>query len=129
MVNKYHIQELHNGHFVLKNGFEIPVSRRNKVKRKGGFCNGQRLTFTPQTSPIMSATLEQMLLACQFQSEMSKRVFDDKLMYYAAQREKFDPFFKTIDKRYGHVVENIRPEYWRLLKGEFIAARIFQKMV
>ncbi len=30
LVNKYHIQELRNGHFVLKSGFEIPVSRRNK---------------------------------------------------------------------------------------------------
>lgn len=75
----------------------------------------------------MPAAFEHMLMACQFQSEMSRRVFDDKLMYYAAQREKFDPFFKTIDKRFGHVVENIRPEYWRLLKGEFIAARMFQE--
>ena len=32
LVNKYHIEALKNDQFVLKNGFEIPISRRKKTE-------------------------------------------------------------------------------------------------
>jgi len=32
LVNRYHIEALKNGHFVLKNGIEIPISRRKKTE-------------------------------------------------------------------------------------------------
>ncbi|WP_067145763.1 LytR/AlgR family response regulator transcription factor [Pseudotamlana agarivorans] len=37
LVNKHHIMELRNDAFILKSGFELPVSRRKKIKAKNWF--------------------------------------------------------------------------------------------
>lgn len=37
LLNTYHIQTLQAGHFVLKNGIEIPISRRKETEAKLGF--------------------------------------------------------------------------------------------
>ncbi|MES2648167.1 MAG: LytTR family DNA-binding domain-containing protein [Bacteroidota bacterium] len=37
LLNTYHIKTLHAGHFVLKNGLEIPISRRKETEAKRGF--------------------------------------------------------------------------------------------
>jgi two-component system LytT family response regulator len=37
LLNTYHIKALHAGHFVLKNGVEIPISRRKETEAKLGF--------------------------------------------------------------------------------------------
>lgn len=37
LVNRYHIEALKNDYFVLKNGFEIPISRRKKTEAKNWF--------------------------------------------------------------------------------------------
>ncbi len=37
LVNRYHIDELKNDHFVLKNRFEIPISRRKRTEADSWF--------------------------------------------------------------------------------------------
>jgi two-component system, LytTR family, response regulator len=37
LVNRYHIKALTEGHFVLKNGIEIPISRRKETEAKKWF--------------------------------------------------------------------------------------------
>jgi two-component system LytT family response regulator len=37
LVNRYHIKALQAGHFVLKNGIEIPISRRKGIEAKTWF--------------------------------------------------------------------------------------------
>jgi len=41
LVNRYHIEALKNDHFVLKNGIEIPISRRNKTEANEWFFNAK----------------------------------------------------------------------------------------
>ena len=37
LINRYHIKTLQAGHFVLKNGIEIPISRRKETEAKNWF--------------------------------------------------------------------------------------------
>lgn len=39
LVNRYHIEALKNDHFVLKNGVEIPISRRKRTEADSWFFN------------------------------------------------------------------------------------------
>jgi two-component system, LytTR family, response regulator len=41
LVNRYHIEALKNDHFVLKNGIDIPISRRNKTAANEWFFNAK----------------------------------------------------------------------------------------
>jgi two-component system, LytTR family, response regulator len=42
LVNRYHIEALKEDHFVLKNGIEIPISRRNKTEANEWFFNAKK---------------------------------------------------------------------------------------
>jgi len=41
LVNRYHIETLKNDHFILKKGFEIPISRRKKTEATSWFQYGR----------------------------------------------------------------------------------------
>lgn len=64
---------------------------------------------------------------CEHHSDISRKVIDDYLMYYAAEREKLVPVMDVQLKKYRHIVRKIEPSYINFLKAEFIVHRIFRK--
>ncbi len=64
---------------------------------------------------------------CEHRSDISRKVIDDYLMYYAAEKEKLLPVMDVQLKKYRHIVRKIEPSYINFLKAEFIVHRIFRK--
>ena len=68
----------------------------------------------------------QLRAICRNESEISKTVVDDFLVYYAATRDKVDQEFERKISRFSHI-EREMPSNWRgLIKAQFIGYQIFK---
>ncbi len=69
---------------------------------------------------------DQLRAICRNESEISKTVVDDFLLYYAAAHDKVDKDFERKISRFSHV-EKEMPSNWRgLVKAQFIGHQIFK---
>jgi len=64
---------------------------------------------------------------CQNDSNISKAVIDEFLLYYAAKRDKLDQEFETRISRFRDIVREM-PSNWKgLIKAQYIGHRIFKE--
>lgn len=65
---------------------------------------------------------------CQKNSEMSRSLVDEFLIYYAAQREKLDREMDQRLARYRHITRKFQQSWVNMLKAQYIAHRIFKEV-
>lgn len=59
-------------------------------------------------------------------SQISRQVVDDFLIYYAASKNRLDKTFERKIKRYRHITTKMSKEWKNILKSQFIAHQIFK---
>ncbi len=64
---------------------------------------------------------------CRRNSEFSRTVIDEFIIYYAAQRDKLDLEFDNRINSFRHATQEIPPSFTRMLKSQYIAHRVFKQ--
>lgn len=70
---------------------------------------------------------EAIVKHCQANSQFTKPLIDDFLIYYAAQTDRLERKIAQKLKPYKHIALQLPTEYVNMLKSEYIASQIFRK--
>jgi len=64
---------------------------------------------------------------CEKNSELSKAIVDDFLIYFAAQNAKLDREMDECLARFRHITQQFPPSWVNMIKAQYITHRIFKK--